>query len=308
MGAEKDYSRLGLFVIIGLIVVLSTVLFFVQRIRDRPVIQASTYTEESISGLNIGSMVRFKGVPVGRVNRVRLDPDDGLVEVYFELFLDRLAQLGADVEEVQRLSVFGGIVSDMRVSIIGNPITGEAHLLIDTPVDPPPPLELSFQPKGIYIPYVRSVFTEITTQLPSLITRGEALFSKVETAMDRLPETLDRTDRFLANADRALEESDLPALSEEARLFFAATTSQVERLSDQFDRLAGEEGELTTLLATMQQVELPENAAAALNQTSLALADLRASMPVIRESLEHLRTLAKLLEQQPDAFLYGKKR
>ena len=45
MGAEKDYSRLGLFVVVGLVVVLSTVFFFVQRVRNRPVILASTYTD-----------------------------------------------------------------------------------------------------------------------------------------------------------------------------------------------------------------------------------------------------------------------
>jgi ABC-type transporter Mla subunit MlaD len=307
MGAEKDYSRLGLFVVIGLIVVLSTALFFLQRIRDRPVALATTYTEESISGLNIASMVRFKGVPVGRVDGIRIDADDNLVEINFELFLDRLADLGADVEEVQRASDIG-VISDMRVSVIGNPVTGEAHLLIDTPADPPPPLTLSFEPDRLYIPYVRGLFTEITSQLPSLIARGEALFTKVEAAMDRLPETLDRTDQFLASADRVLQESDIPALSEEARLFFAATSEHAARLSEQFDRLAGDDGELTKLLATMEAVDLPENAASALNQTSLALEDLRVSLPAIRESLEYLRSLARLLEQQPEALVHGKRR
>jgi ABC-type transporter Mla subunit MlaD len=306
MGAEKDYSRLGLFVVVALVVVVLSALFFMQRLRARPVAPASTYTKESISGLNSGSMVRFKGVPVGQIDRIRIDPDDNLVEIEFELFLDRLADLGADVEEVQRMSDFGA-VSDMRASVIGNPITGEAHLLIDTPVDPPPPLELSFQPKGVYIPYVRSLFTEITAQLPSLIARGEALFSKVEAAMDRLPETLDRTDRLLSNADRVLRESDIPALSEEARLFFAATSEHAAQLSEQFDRLAGDDGDLTKLLAAMDSVQLPENAASALNQTSLALEDLRASLPAIRESLEHLRSLARLLEQQPEALVHGKR-
>ncbi len=74
MAAEKSYARLGLFVVVGVAVVLATGLFFVQRMRSRAVISLVTYTTENVSGLDISSPVRFRGVPVGRVSDIRDRP------------------------------------------------------------------------------------------------------------------------------------------------------------------------------------------------------------------------------------------
>ena len=74
MPAEKDYTRLGLFLVIAGVVVLATAMFFVQRYRERPSFAMVTYTEQTVTGLNITSPVRFKGVLVGQA-----DIDGGLI-------------------------------------------------------------------------------------------------------------------------------------------------------------------------------------------------------------------------------------
>jgi ABC-type transporter Mla subunit MlaD len=89
MAAEKSYARLGLFVVVGVIVILATGLFFIQRIRNREVIGLVTYFTENVSGLDISSPVRYRGVSVGRVSDVRVDPNVETIEVDFELFQDR---------------------------------------------------------------------------------------------------------------------------------------------------------------------------------------------------------------------------
>lgn len=307
MAVDKDYSRLGLFIIVVLVVVVGTVFFFVQRFRDRPVVLAATYTSENITGLDVASMVRFKGVAVGRVDGIRVDPASRLVEIDFQLFLDRMANLGADLEEVQRVSDIG-VIDDFRVSVVGNPVTGEAHLLIDTPTDPPPPMVLGFEPDRLYIPSMRSSFAGVVTGLPTLIERGEALLVKVEQLVDRLPETLDRTDRFFANSDRILLESDLPALSDEARNFFATTSAEMKRLTDGLAPLLAEDGTLTKFLTAMDEAQLPAASATMLDETSLTLHDLRRSLPAIRDGLEQLRVVTRLLEEQPESILYGPRR
>ena len=38
MAVEKSYARLGLFLVVGLVVVLATAIFFIQRMRSREVI------------------------------------------------------------------------------------------------------------------------------------------------------------------------------------------------------------------------------------------------------------------------------
>ena len=101
MAVEKSYARLGLFLVVGLVVVLATALFFIQRLRSREVITAVTYTRENVSGLEVSSPVRYRGVSVGRIADVRVDPRSNSIEVDFEVFLDRLVTIGANVERVQ---------------------------------------------------------------------------------------------------------------------------------------------------------------------------------------------------------------
>src|SRR4029077_20825933 len=97
MAAEKSYAGLGLFVVIGLVVILGTSFFFVQRMRSRAVISLVTYVTENVSGLDISSPVRFRGVAVGRVSDIRVDPVGKTIAIDFEIFQDRLVTIGANV-------------------------------------------------------------------------------------------------------------------------------------------------------------------------------------------------------------------
>ncbi len=74
MAVERSYARLGLFLVLTVIVVLATTLMVVQRLRSRAVIPFVTYTSDNVSGLDITSPVRYRGVAVGRVTDVRVDP------------------------------------------------------------------------------------------------------------------------------------------------------------------------------------------------------------------------------------------
>ena len=50
---------------------------------------------------------------------------------------------------------------------------------------------------------------------------------------------------------------------------------------------------------------MTQSARDAVDNSSLAADDLRRSLPAIRESLEQMRELARLLEEQPESVVYG---
>ena len=140
MAVEKSYARLGFFIVVTLVVVLATATLFIQRWRSREVIAMVTYTTENVSGLDISSPVRYRGVPVGRVtdaarrpardhrrNRLR-----GVRRPPEHYWSATLAGSG-------RSRDFGGVFPRLRAQVIGNPVTGEAYLLLDVPQNPPPP-------------------------------------------------------------------------------------------------------------------------------------------------------------------------
>lgn len=57
MAVEKSYTRLGLFIVISLIVVLATVVLIIQRLKRHEVILMVTYTMEDVSGLRGAALV-----------------------------------------------------------------------------------------------------------------------------------------------------------------------------------------------------------------------------------------------------------
>ena len=174
MAVEKSYARLGFFLVVALVVVLATALLFIQRLRSQAVIEVVTYIPEDVSGLDVSSPVRYRGVSVGRVTEVRVDPRENTIEVNFELFLDRLNTIGANVERIRRIADIGGIAPRLRARVVGNPVTGEAYLLLDVPKNPPPPIALGFKPERPYIPSMPSPLATVQDRLPAVLERAEA--------------------------------------------------------------------------------------------------------------------------------------
>src|SRR4029453_15906709 len=68
MAVDKSYARLGLFLVVALVVVLAPSVFFIQRLRSRPLLGVVTYTTDNVSGLDVSSPVRFRGGTIGQVS------------------------------------------------------------------------------------------------------------------------------------------------------------------------------------------------------------------------------------------------
>ena len=318
MAAETSYARLGFFVVVGLMVILVTGLFFIQRLRSRAVIALVTYFTENVSGLDISSPVRYRGVAVGRVSDVRVHPDGDTIEVDFELFQDRLATIGESVPRVQRRAELL-MAPRLRARVVGNPVTGEGYLLLDIPRNPPPLPALGFTPRRGYVPAMPSVLATVQDRLPAVLERAEETLQTLRELVARVPDSLDRSDRFFTSVERLLHESQLPELRAHLRTFSTSTTAQIAQITSHIaqiashiDRLAGTNGSLSKVAeearSALRAAEVPALAQAArdaADRTSLAADDLRRSLPAIRETLAQLRELTRLLSEQPESVLYG---
>jgi ABC-type transporter Mla subunit MlaD len=313
MSIERNYAWLGLFIAIALIAILGTAVLFIQRLRTRDAIAFVTYTTENVTGLDVSSPVRYLGVSVGRVTGIRVDPRAGTVEIDFEVFTDRLTQLGVNVGQVrERIIDIGGVFPNLRTQLMGNPVTGEAYLVVEKPKVPPPVIELGFRPNRPYIPSMPSTIATVQDRLPALLERAEGTLQTLREIIAKLPASMDRSDRFFTNVERIMQESQLPALSADSRQFFTTTSAQIDRMTSELDGLIGKEGTLGKFTeetqATLRAADLPATTKAtrdAAHDSRLASDDLRRSLPAIRDSLEQLRELARLLEAQPESVVYG---
>ena len=312
MAVEKSYARLGLFVVVAVLTALATAVFFVQRVRSQAVIEMVTYTTDNVSGLDVSSPVRYRGVAVGQVTDVRVDPRGVTVEVGFDVFLDRLNTIGMDVKRIRQFTDLGGMFPNLRAQVVGNPVTGEAYLLLDVPKDPPPPLALGFTPDRPYVASVPSVMGQVQDRLPEVLDTAQETLQTLRDIVARVPGSLDRSDRFFTNIERIFRESDLQALSTDSRKFFSTTTAQIERITNELQGLVGTEGPVVTFVeearTAIREADLPaatRSSREAMERTSLAADDLRRSLPAIRQSLDELRDLARQIQEQPESVMYG---
>ena len=312
MAVEKSYARLGLFLVIAIVVILATGLLFIQRMRSQEVIELVTYTQENVAGLDISSPVRYRGVPVGRVSNLQVEPGGRTIEIDFELFTDRLTTVGANVTNLQEGARSRVFFERLRAQVVGNPVTGEAYLFLDMPENPPPPMTLGFTPSRPYVPSMPTPIAQLRDRLPEVLERVEATLQVLREIVARMPDSLDRADRFFTNVERIVRESELPALSADSRKFFSTTSAQIEAMAANLDGLVGDEGELSKFAqearAAIEAADLAASGRAtrdAMDQASLAAGDLRRSLPAMRESLEQLRELARELQEQPESVIYG---
>jgi paraquat-inducible protein B len=312
MAVEKNYTRLGFFIVLTLVLFLVTAVFFVQRLKKRPAIGMVTYTTDNVFGLDVSSPVRLRGVPVGRVTAIRVNPHGTIVQIDFEMFLDRLDTIGLDVSRLRTLTDVGGVFPHLRAQLMGNPITGEAYLLLDQPDNPPPPMELGFKPNRPYVPSVPSPFEMAQDRVPALLDRANATLETLREIVARMPDSLDRSDRFFDNTNRIMHESDLPTLSADSRKFFATTSAQIEQIRSDMDGVIGKEGSLVKFSeearAEIKAADFPaatQAAREAADNSRLAADDIRRTLPAIRDSLQELRELSRMLEDQPESLVYG---
>jgi paraquat-inducible protein B len=309
MSVERSYARLGLFIAIALVVILGTAVFFIQQMRTRKAIAFVTYTNENVTGLDVSSPVRYLGVPVGRVTEIRVDPGGDIVEIDFEIFIDRLTEFGVNVGQVRKRIETGSLAPNLRTELMGNPVTGEAYLVIEKPNVPPPALQLGFTPKRAYIPSMPSMMATVQQRLPALLERAEGTLQTLREVIAKLPATFDRSDHFFTNLERIIEESQLPAFSADSRQFFTTTSAQIDRMATELDALIAKQEKLAEETeAELKAAELPSTTKAAreaASESRVAADELRRDLPAIRNTLEQLRELARLLEEQPESVVYG---
>lgn len=149
MTTEANKFKVGIFLIAGFLIFNGGLIWIgAARLFERTAPYV-TYFGESVQGLDVGSAVKFRGVPLGRVTQIRVAPDGALVEVRMEIAPDFRVSPG------------------MRAFLATSGITGitfvEIGFLREGVVPTAP--QLSFKPRGEYIPSQRSFLTNLMTTL-----------------------------------------------------------------------------------------------------------------------------------------------
>jgi phospholipid/cholesterol/gamma-HCH transport system substrate-binding protein len=212
---KLSYFKVGVFVIAAsVIAVIGVLLLGVGTVFEKNTL-IETYIDESVQGLDIGSAVKFRGVPIGKVEKISLTSAEyttrkryvlvrvGIVPTMLQVPLADPNQAGFTLE-VER---------GLRLRLAAQGLTGVAYIEADYS-DPQrnPPLEIDWQPRYPYVPSIRSRITQLSESVEKILRSIEAV---------DLGRLVDGIEKSLGTITKVAEGANLDKLGREANTFLA---------------------------------------------------------------------------------------
>lgn len=158
METQAHYTRVGFFVIVGMIATIVFALWLSQLSFHQNKTDYDIYFKGRITGLKEGSSVEFRGVPIGTVKKIRIDPDN-LIRV--------LVAIDSSISLRQ----------DAIASLETQGLTGISYIQIEGGKQNSPPLKAITGHRRPIIPSKSSLLEEVSDTLPQLLGQV-SLFAK----------------------------------------------------------------------------------------------------------------------------------
>lgn len=289
---EKDarYFIVGLFVIIGIMALVGFTLWLAGGHDDRKLDRYTVYFTDPVSGLKEGASVQYRGVDVGTVLSVALDPA-------------RKDLIKADIEVDRNAPIRGG--TEAQLSTLG--ITGLIYIELSTdPQDETPPKTVESEKYPVItgngtqlakifqdIPTITKQVLDITTKLNTLLDnqnmeKFDATISNVESLTRDLNGLL--TPENIANVTRMVE--NLSVASDDAK----GIAERLERTADNVEKAVKQLSEVITTNQTN------------INKfTTEGLDQITATTRAAYKMIETMRDVAEKLERNPSQIIYKPK-
>ncbi|MDQ5986009.1 MAG: MCE family protein [Syntrophus sp. SKADARSKE-3] len=260
MARKTSKFALGLFVTIGVLIGVSFVIWIgASKYFEKGAVYVA-YFDESVQGLQVDSMVKYRGVDVGRVMKIRVAPDNRLVEVVMKLQIKDVIK-DDSVAQLKSAGITGIVFIELdrrqeHEIVLGPKLTFETEY----PVIASRPSDIKQIMTGFVDVYERLRlvdFEGISDRTKKAATSVETFFGSkkltgavqnLELAGASLDLTLQKVDKIiasgqinqvLAEAQQSLMEAKhfITALKEEIReMKLAQQSEKVGRLTDKLDR------------------------------------------------------------------------
>lgn len=318
MAAPTNRWKLGLFVVASALLGLLAVVFLAQRALHKETVTYTSYFDESVTGLETGSPVNFRGVTVGNISVIDVAPDRRHVEISYALGVRVLKRLG--LTESQGRETTLTIPDALRVQIASTGLTGAKVLQLDffDAKDTPPPEVLPFPVPEKYIPATTSTMKNIEDavvkaidSLPRLTEELGRMLGTIQLILQDVHgrELPGKAAAVLANANflisdlhHTVQGLKLEELSGETQRTLANLNKTLGKAQVALDQVNGEQG----LLASVQRTS-DSLGDVAVNTRQLG-PELQETVRDLREAAGSFRQLVQALEGDSDMLIKGRAR
>jgi phospholipid/cholesterol/gamma-HCH transport system substrate-binding protein len=292
--SASQRARLGAFMIAGLVLIAIFIAVPVsRRMSNRQKTYHTYFTDESVSGLEEGADVKFRGVRVGKVSNTGYDPGD-LSRVRIEFRVDHDFPMNSDMYLQTQMM---GITMLKYLEISG----GDDSTA--TAVEP-----------GSFIPNKPSLGATITGKAEDIMLKVELLLNHLNTLTH--PDSLAAVKEILDN---------VAAITDDAEEFFGGITPDVKAITGSARKTMDNVTQITTDIRgvtghvnrTVDSEQLSgilvsiDSTAYAMKRLSETLEltlrqsreDFTVSMQNLREALENANEVTRMLAENPSLLL-----
>jgi phospholipid/cholesterol/gamma-HCH transport system substrate-binding protein len=301
MERKANYAAVGSFVLLVFALGFGFVYWYSEG-RDRANYERyEIYFPGSVTGLSEGSSVRYLGVEVGKVRRIRLDPRSP-ERVQIIVDIDQSAPITpTTAANLSMLSFATGLLYiDLR--LVGDErdllpaVEGERYPVIKS-------MRSGIDAFLSELPELAGNIAEVLESAQQILSseNAEALTAIVQNlhkATAGLPDTMQRIDGLLG---------DISAATREARRLAAglgettnAVGTQVNQLADRLQTTAGHLEEASSGINGL----IADNRAGIATFTQQGLPQLSRTLESAQDAVEELRELARSLQENPSQLIY----
>jgi len=314
MARKTSKFTIGLFVTIGILIGMVAVVWLGASKYFEKGATYVTYFDESVQGLQLDSAVKYRGVEAGRVQRIRVAPDNRLIEVVMKIDLrgelerDHVAQLKAvgitgivfvelDRKEPDKPDLSPKISFASEYPIISSKSSDIKQLLsgIDNVIQSLNKIDT----QGIsdHIKSTLKVLESVVASVNHVVGNVEKALGtgKVEEAIVEVRNTLLKVQHFVSDVQKELHAMNL-----------GKTGTNVENATARLDKIMNS-GEIEAILgevkATVNQMnQLVEG----LDKRSLAITNnIKATSENLKRASESLEMLTDRVYASPSDLLFG---
>jgi ABC-type transporter Mla subunit MlaD len=270
MSQKPSYFRIGLFIVIAVAILAAGLVAFGAGQFIRPRIYIETYVNASVQGVDVGSPVKFRGVPIGRVSAINFTFNEygSSKQAYRYNYVIILMEIDREM--------FPGMFKDNLTSLIQrNVMQG---------------LRARIEPQGITgMSYIEINYVDDPSQFPSLAVDWTPHSYYIPSAPGQLTNMLDSVNNIM----RQIEQLNIGGMSKSGmdlleNLNKAITGAQIEKISES----------LQTLLADFQSALKAANVGSLSEDARRLIAGLEKSNAELREILRNLAPATKISGSQ----------
>jgi phospholipid/cholesterol/gamma-HCH transport system substrate-binding protein len=321
MARKASRFMIGLFVTIGASIGLIAVIWIGAFKYFEKGATYVTFFNESVQGLQVDSAVKYRGVEVGRVEKIRVAPDNKLIEVVMKINLRGKLEREY-VAQLKAAGITGIVFIELDHKEPGEPdLSPEITFASEYPIVASKPSEISqiVSSVQVILEDIKKIDTAgISDQIKTTLRVIEATVDnlngvigtvdkalakgRLEDLFIEVKNSLDKIQHFVSNAENELQRLNLA----ETGAHLETTTARIEKIvsSGEIEKILAEGHE--TVAKLDQVIERLDGMVEGLDRRSVAVTnDIKVTSENLKRASESLEMLVERVYLSPSDLLFG---